>query len=198
MRNAHAMDPRMISRINLRETRSSRAALSIVVAAVLLVALAWLAVELILSATGNSALLMSPVELARHAASLATATIPGALVGAGIAVALAGVALLAAALLPGTKPRHIVGSDRSAVVIDSEVLAAAVSRAARTSARLAPEQVTSSVGHKHIDVVVRPSSGLTVDTDVIREAVESEVSGYGLRRPLTVGITTSTQGVVGA
>jgi hypothetical protein len=198
MRNVQGSAPQLIARMNLRETRSSRAALSIAAAAVLLVAVVWLALELVLSVSGNSAWLMSPGELARHAASLATDTLPGALIAAGAVLALTGFAILAAAVLPGTKPRHIVGNPRSAVVVDSEVLAAAVSRAARTAARLAPEQVTSSVGRKRISIVVRPSSGGVVDAGAIRAAVEREVSGYGLRKPLAVGVSTSTHGAVGA
>ena len=198
MKNTDAADPHLIRRLARRETHSSRAALSIAVAALLLVATVWLAMELVLSATGNAALLMPPAELARRTASLATSTIPGALMGAGLALGLLGLAMLAAALLPGTKSRHIVRNGRSAVVVDSEVLPAAVSRTARTAARLAPEQVTSSVGRKRIDVEVRPGSGLDVDTDAIRKAVEREVSGYGLRRPLAVGVSTGTRGTVGA
>ena len=198
MKNPSSGGQRLVRKLNRRETRSSRAALSIVVATVLLAAVLWLAVELVLSATGNAALLMSPVELADRTAVVATATIPGALIGAGAALCLLGIALLAAAFLPGTKSRHVIKSERSAVVVDCEVLAAAVSRTARTAARLAPEQVTSSVGRNKVDVVLHPGSGRTVDTNDVQQAVEREVSGYGLRRPLTVVVTTGSPRAVGA
>ncbi len=198
MNNENAAKARQVNRLNLREIRSSRSALSVVSASALLVALLWMVLELLLSATGNPALLMAPAELAQRTASVATATIPGALVGAGLALALAGVGLLAAACLPGTKPRHILENARAAVVVDSEVLAAAASRSARTAARLAPEQVTSSVGRKSIEVTVRPTSGHAVDVDAIRDAVEGETAGYRLRKPLAVKVAASRQGVVGA
>ena len=198
MRNPLPGRQRLVRKLNRRETRSSRAALSIVVATVLLAAVLWLAVELVLSATGNAAWLMSPVELASRTAAVATATIPGALIGAGAALCLLGIALLAAAFLPGTKPRHVIENARSAVVVDSEVLAAAVSRTARTAARLAPEQVTSRVGRKKVDVVLHPGAGRAVDRNDVQQAVEREVSGYGLRRPLTVVVTTGTRRAAGA
>ncbi|MFQ4149502.1 hypothetical protein AAGW05_12520 [Arthrobacter sp. LAPM80] len=198
MKSRQAIEPALIRRINLRETRSSRAALSITAAAVLLVTVLWLAVELVLSATGQAALLISPAELARSTASLATATVPGVLMGAGAVLVLMGIALLAASLLPGNKQRHIVDDPRAAIVVDSEVLAASASRTARTAAGLAPEQVSSTVGRKRIDVVVIPSAGRAVDADGIKAAVESEISGYGLRRPLAVGVSTSTRAAVGA
>ncbi|WP_133159021.1 DUF6286 domain-containing protein [Arthrobacter glacialis] len=187
---------RAVRRLGLRETHSSRAALSIVTAAVLVAVLVWLMVEMVLSATGNAALLMSPAELARRTATVATETIPGALVAAGTVLAVLGIALLAAAVVPGRKARHIMGNPggtsnpRSAVVVDSEVLAAAVSRIARTVAKIAPEQVSSSVGRKRIDVVLQPGSGLAADADSVKDAVEREVAGYGLRRPLAVTVST--------
>lgn len=195
MSNAPAKMQRVVRRLGLRETHSSRAALSIVTALVLLTVVAWLLLELVLSATGNTALLVSPAELARRTATLAMDTLPGALVGAGAVLALLGIALVAGAVLPGRKPRHIMGNPaaghpRSAVVVDSDVLAAAVSRIARSVARLAPEQVTSSVGRKRIDVVLRPGSGLESDADGVKEAVQREVAGYGLLSPLTVTVST--------
>lgn len=198
MRSVQATDPQLIKRLNLRETRSSRAALSIVGASVLLAAIMWLGVELVLSVTGNSPLLISPADLAGRTASLGTATIPWVLVGAGAVAAVVGIALLAAAILPGTKPRHILENPRSAVVVDSEVLASAISRAARTAARLAPEQVASRVGRKRVHVTVSPGSGRTVDTNAIRDAVEQDMSGYRLRTPLTITLSTGTRGEVGA
>ncbi|MGP9501559.1 hypothetical protein ACT3TS_05020 [Specibacter sp. AOP5-B1-6] len=198
MRSVQATDPQLIKRLNLREIRSSRAALSIVCASVLLVAIVWLGVELVLSVTGNSALLISPADLAGRTASLGTATIPWVLIGAGAVASIVGLALLAAAILPGTKPRHILENSRSAVVIDSEVLASAISRAARTAARLAPEQVASRVSRKRVDVTVRPGVGRSVDAQAIREAVEQDMSGYRLRKPLTIALSTGTHGEVGA
>lgn len=192
MRDEQAREARIINRLNVRETRSSRAVVSIAVAAVLLVAALWLALELVLSTTQNAPVLMNPAELAQRLASLATQTVPGALVAVGVAAALLGIFLLAMAVLPGTKARQVIANNRSAVVVDNAVLASALSRTARTAARLAPEQVATSVGRKRIDVSVHPSSGRVVDTEHIRESVAREVTFYGLRKPLAVGVTTST------
>lgn len=186
---------RLIKRMTRRETTSSRAALSIATASFLLVATLWLTLEIILSATGQAALLISPAELAGSTFALATGILPGALVGAGALVALLGCALLIAGLRPGNKPRHIVENSRAAVVVDSEVLAAAVSKSARIAARLAPEQVTSSVGRKRVDVVLKPGSGRDVDTAAVRAAMETEVAGYGLRQPLVVGVSIGSRAV---
>lgn len=192
MRDEQAREARIINRLNMRETRSGRAAVSIAVAAVLLVVTLWLALELVLSATQNAPVLINPAELAQRLASLATEVIPGVLVAAGVAAALLGIFLLAMAVLPGAKARHVIANSRSAVVIDNAVLAAALSRTARTAAHLAPEQVVTSVSRKRIDVSVHPSSGRAVDTEHMRETVARELKAYGLRKPLAVGVTSST------
>lgn len=197
MRRRNGQEAKLIRRLTLRETRSSRAALSVVVAVVLLALTLWLAAELVLSATGNQALLISPGQLANGAAVVPTATIPGALVGIGAGLALLGAALLAAALLHGAKARHAVANPRAAVVVDSEVIAAASSRAARTQAGLLPEQVSTSVGRTRLEVSIRPTSGRSVDVTAVRDAVEGETSGYGLEKPLPVHVTASKEGVVG-
>ncbi|PYI69707.1 hypothetical protein CVV68_00950 [Arthrobacter livingstonensis] len=184
-------------RTGRRETHSPRSALSIVTAVVLLAAVLWLALELVLSATGNAALLIAPAELMQRTASLGTATVPAALTAAGIVIAVAGVAYVLTAILPGTKPRHVIENPRSAVVVEREVLASALARTARTMARLAPEQVTASVGHRDVQVRVHPTSGKPVDQQAIQEAVDREVSGYSLARALKVTVVVAPQGAVG-
>ena len=188
----------LIRRMGRRETHSARSVLSITVAAVLVAITLWLGLELVLSATGNNALLVSPPELARRAASLGTATLPPALTAAGAALALLGLLLLAAAFLPGRKARHIIENPRSAVVVDRDVLASALARTARTTARLAPEQVSASVGRRNVQVRVHPGSGRPVDQAAVREAVDRDVSGYSLAGKLRVAVVVSPQGVVGA
>ena len=198
MRTMEATAPALLKRFNLRETRSSRAAVSIVVATVLLLVIVWLGLEQALSLTGNDPLVLAPAGLLEHSASLGTAILPWALIGTGGAVVLLGIALLAVAVLPGTKARHVLVNSRSAVVVDSEVLAAAVSRTARTAARLAPEQVASRVGQTRIELDIRPDAGRTVDTNAIREAVERDVKSYGLRRSPAITLSTGLQGTRGA
>ncbi|ALE04491.1 hypothetical protein AL755_02100 (plasmid) [Arthrobacter sp. ERGS1:01] len=186
-----------IRRTGRRETHSSRAALSVVSAAVMLAAVLWLVLELVLSLTGNTALLISPTELLSRLASLGTATIPAALIAAGVVLALIGAAYVLAAILPGTKPRHIIENQRAAVVVERDVLASAVARTARTAAQLAPEQVTASVGHRDVQVRVHPTSGKAVDQLAVQEAVDREVSGYALARALKVTVVVARQGAVG-
>ncbi|GAA4660906.1 DUF6286 domain-containing protein [Arthrobacter cryoconiti] len=188
----------LIRRLSRRETHSARSALSIVSGAVLLILILWLVVELVLSMTGNAPLTLSPAELAERTAALATDTLPAALWGAAAVLVLLGLVLVSAAILPGRKSRHVLANPRSAVVVDSQVLAGAISRIARNAAGLAPEQVTSSVGRKRVHVVLDPASGRAVDTEAVRAAVQKHTSGYELRRPLAVSVTNAQDTAVGA
>ncbi|WP_104087183.1 hypothetical protein [Arthrobacter sp. GMC3] len=187
----------IIRRIGRREIHSPRSALSIAAAIALLAAVLWLMLETVLALTGNSPLLIAPAELAHGIAVLGTATLPAALIAGGFGLALLGIFFVGAAILPGNKARHVMANARSAVVVDRDVLASAIARTARTAARLAPEQVTASVGHRDIHVRLHPSSGRAVDQQGVREAVDREFASYQLARALKVTVVVAPHGAVG-
>ena len=188
---------RSLRRLVRRETHSSRAAASIVAAVVLAAAFLWLAVEAVLALLGRSELLASPAQLGSWLAGVPGATVPAGLVAAGAGIALLGVLLLGTALRAGRRPRHALDSERSAVVVDDEVIAAAVSARARRIARLAPGQVTTTVGRRSVHVQVRPTSGMPVDGAAISTAVERELTGYATDRRIAPRVTISREGVLG-
>lgn len=184
-------------RLIRRETHSSRAAASIAAAAVLAAGFLWLAAEAALALLGRNALLAGPAQLGQWLAGIPAATLPAGLMAAGAGMALLGVLLLGTALRAGRLPRHPLGSERSAVVADDDVIAAAVSARARRTAGLAPGQVTTTVGHRSVQVQVRPTSGLPVDAAAIREAVADELAGYAMDRRIAPRVTISREGVLG-
>ena len=116
---------------------------------------------------------------------------------AGAGMALLGVLLLGTALRAGRLPRHALDSERSAIVVDDDVIAAALSARARRTAGLAPGQVTTTVGHRSVHVRVRPTSGLPADGAAISAAVERELTGYAMDRRIAPRVTISREGVLG-
>lgn len=190
-------DTALLRRMRRRETQFSRAVPSIVCASILLGIVLWLGGELVLSVIGHRPVLLSPVQLAAGAVRLGQDTRPGVLPGVGIALAVLGLVLVALALVPGVRSRHVVADPRSAVVVDSEVLAAALSRTARQAAHLAAEQVLTRVGPGTVDVFVHPTSGVPVDRSAIEAAVERELAGYDLLRPLALRVQISDRGALG-
>lgn len=183
--------------IGHRETHRSRALASIITAVVLTLLLLWLCTETVLALTGNSALVASPDQLGQWLAGLPATTLPAGLVAAGGGLVLAGLIYLVLALRPGHRSRHILASDRTAVVVDDDVIAAAVSRRARTAAGLAPEQVSTTIGTRTVDVLIYPSSGTEADAAAAEAAVRDEIARYGIPTPPRIKVRTSTKGALG-
>lgn len=181
-----------------RTTHSSRAVASVITAVLLIVVLAWVGTEIVLSALGAPALLAPPVRMGQWLAAVPQNTAPPVLLGAGVGLVLIGVALVLLGILPGTRPRHILPSDRSAVVVDDDVIAAALSRTARQAAGLVPAQVTAVVGRSRAELMIHPTSGLALDEAAVEEAVHRELASYGVRPEPTVRVRVSNRGVVGA
>ncbi|WP_019481949.1 DUF6286 domain-containing protein [Arthrobacter sp. TB 23] len=184
-------------RLLRRETHSSRAGASVTAAVVGLLGLAWLGTEAVLSLLDQPPLVANPPSMLQWAADLPESTLPWGLAAVGIGLALIGLVLLLVAVTPGTKALHVVDQDRTAVVVDSEVIAAAVSRRTRQEAGLDPDQVSTRVDRRRITVDVRPTSGSPLDESTIRSAVEDELSGYGLRPEPTVRINIRHEGALG-
>lgn len=193
MKDGNKRRSRGIRRLARREMRSSRAAISLSCALLLLLPTMWVAAELLLSLASANALVLPPATLAQGVVDVATQTRAEVLLAAGVALALVGAVLVLLAVLPGAKPRQIMDSRRCAIVVDNEVLASALSRTARRVAGLAPEQVASTVGHRSVEVALKPGPGRTVDAAAAFNAVEAEVAGYGLVRTLKVARPEAVQ-----
>jgi hypothetical protein len=188
---------RINNRIIRRETHSSRAGLSVVTAVTVLAACLWLGTESILRLLGHDALLASPGTLAARAAGAPETVMPAAMAAGGCVLALAGAGLLLAAVTGGRRNRRPMVSDRSALVVDDEAIAAAVSRQVRLAAGLAPEQVSTTITRSRALVRVRPTSGITLDRDVLSGAAAGEVASLRLRKNVAVQVLVDAEGAVG-
>lgn len=150
-----------------------------------------------LALLGGNPQLAGPAQMGQWFAGIPGATLPAGLMAAGAGLALLGALLLGTALRAGRLPRHPLHSERSAVVADDDVIAAAVSARARRTAGLATGQVTTTVGHRSVHVQVRPTSGLPVDGAAIRSAVADELASYAMDRRIAPRVTVSREGVLG-
>ena len=186
-----------IRRLVRRETHSSRAVPSILTASVLLAASLWLSLESVLWLLKDQPLLASPAQMLRWLEELPGKTVPAGMIAAGIGVALLGLLVLGLGVGRGRRRRRSLESDRAAVVVDDDVIAAAVSGRVRLAAGLAPGQATTTVGGRSVRVQVRPTSGQPLAVDRVREAVDGELAAYGLDRRMTSGVRVLTEGAVG-
>jgi hypothetical protein len=115
---------------------------------------------------------------------------------AGIVVALLGLWVLLLGVLPARRPRHEMPSDRLAIVVDDEVIASAVARAARSVTRLGPDAVVGSVGRRSVDVVLRPAAGVDVPVVAAGDAVEAELESIDATPPVASSIRVQPTGRV--
>ncbi|XAZ32744.1 hypothetical protein AAHB34_08835 [Paenarthrobacter ureafaciens] len=186
-----------IRRLIRRETHSSRAVPSIVVASLLMVASLWLALESVLWLLKDQPLLASPAEMFRWVIELPANTTPTGLVASGAGLGILALVLFGLAFGRGRRQRRTLVSQRAAVVVDHEVIAAAVSRKVRRAAGLAPGQVTTTVGGRSVRVQVRPTSGEPLVPADIQSTVDGELAAYALDRPVRSSVNILNEGAVG-
>jgi len=184
-------------RLTRRETHSSRAIPSIVTASLLIAVFLWLTLEAVLWLLKDQPLLASPAQLLEWLIGLPVNTTQAGMVAAGAGLGILALVLLGLALGTGRRQRRALGSERAAVVVDHEVIAAAVSRTARRAAGLAPGQVTTTVGGRSVRVQVRPTSGEPLVMEDIQAAVDGELAAYALERPVRSTVQILNEGAVG-
>ncbi|GAA4376534.1 DUF6286 domain-containing protein [Paeniglutamicibacter cryotolerans] len=186
---------RTLARIIRREMHSSRSLAAIIVALGLLFLILWFGVETALAGLRLPALWARPSTVLQAAASL-TDVQPVLLVVGGALIALVGLFLILAAVLPGSLARRRLESDRCAVVVDDSVIATAVAQRVSQLAGIDPRQIRVLVGSRELIVNVVPSSGLQNRQEAIRTAAMQALQPHGLELPVKVNI--SKKGVIGS
>ncbi|GAA2125933.1 hypothetical protein GCM10009825_02620 [Arthrobacter humicola] len=187
-----------MARILKRETHSSRAVVSVMAAALVIVVCGYALLETAVRAFGQPPWLIDPQTAAERAVAL-PAGIPPLLLGvSGAVVAMAGLFFFLNAVLPGRRARHLLADRRAGVVVDDEVIAAALARRARLAANVTQGQVMVIVSRNRVEVNVRPTSGVPLRPDAVLEAVRRELQDMGPSPTPEVRIHVATSGVVGA
>ena len=190
-------------RILYRETHSSRAVVASIAAVLVVVACAYGLLEAAVHAIGQPAWLIEPQTAAERLVALPSGISPLLLGAMGAVLAMIGLFFLLNAVLPGRRARHVLSSqgdgwNSPAVVVDDEVIASALARRARLAANVTPEQVMVVVSRRQVIVNVRPTSGVPVDGEAIRAAVDSELGEMALLPVPEVRINLASAGVIGA
>lgn len=184
-------------RIRRRETHASRSRAAATVAVLAILALAWLVVETVLAALGARPLLLSPTDMVRDLVALPTAPV-AAVGGAAVVLALLGLLLVVLALTSGRLGRHVLLDERAAVVVDDEVVASALVRAAADASGVDPDRAVATVGRRTATVRVTPTSGDPLDRAAALAAVNDRLEAFGLVPSVRGRIVVTKQGQVGA
>lgn len=194
LRDSHDSLTRRIVR---RETHASRTVPAIIAAFVGIPFCLYVLLEAALQALGQEAWLTDPGALGNWLADLPSGADPVILGLCGSLILLAGLIFFLLAVLPGRRPRYALPNPRAAVIVDAEVLASALARLARVTAGVSQEQVLVTVGRTRVDVRIRPTSGVPVNADAVRQAVEDELILTGLDPQPEVRVQISNLGVIG-
>ncbi|MDQ1111742.1 hypothetical protein QE418_001190 [Microbacterium testaceum] len=163
-----------------RETHSPRTTAMLVVVALLIVALAYAAVEIILSLSGAQPLLVAPGEALNAVVAAPTALMPVAFIVGGVVLAVVGLIVLVLALKPGRLSRHEMSWGERAVVVDNGVVASALAQHLSNESGIVREDIVVGVAHRSVDVTVRPPVGIPVDEAQLQRIVDEEVTSYKL------------------
>ena len=189
-------------RITYRETHSSRAAVSVAAAILVLVLAAYGVLESGVHAVGQPAWLIEPQAAAQRIVDLPAGISPLLLAVIGAVLAMLGLIFLLNGVLPGKRARHLLAGARGeqlpAVVVDDEVIASSLARRARLAANVTPEQVMVVVSQRQVLVNVRPTSGIPVDQARVLDAVQDELDRMLLEPSPVPRVNVTASGVIGA
>lgn len=180
-----------------RESRSSRARISIVAAILVALLALYGLLEAMLRVLGQPAWLIEPLTAAQRLSRLPEGILPAMLLAIGVLVFLVGLVFFANAVVPGRRARHVIPDPRVAVVVDDEVIASALAKRARLAAGVTREQVMVVVSARTVQVNVRPTSGILLDVAQIQAAVEAELDAMGLAPTPSVRVHLANSGVIG-
>ncbi len=170
----------VLQRVVRRETHSPRTVAMIVSAVLVILALVYVAVEIVLSLLGQPALLLGPAASLGWVVGLPTEVPTGIRIAVGVVIVLLAVVLIVLAVAPGRLPKRQLVLGDHAVVADNGVIASALAQRVSDETGLPRDQVRVGVGHRSVDVAVSPAVGVPVDDADVRRIVESELQSYQL------------------
>lgn len=186
-----------LDRVVRRELSSSRAILSGIAAFIVTVLAIYALLETGLRIANQPAWLIDP-QTALDRLALLPQGINVALLGLiGVVLLLLGLTFLLNGVLKSRRARHTLPEQRIAVVVDDEVIASALARRARLAAGVTQEQVVVVVSKRLVVVNMRPTSGVPLDSDRIKTAIEHELESMQPVPLPQVRVNIAAAGVIG-
>lgn len=176
------MSTPVLCRVVRRETHSPRTVAVFVAVIVLILALAYIGLEIVLYLAAQPALLAGPVAGWGWLVGLPTAQPAGLVIAGSAVLALIGLVFIWLAVMPGRLSKHTLEAGGRAVVVDNGVIASALAQHLSEEIGIARENITVGVGHRSVDVTVRPGAGIPLDKNEVQAAAEAELGSYRLTR----------------
>ncbi|MGL3200923.1 MULTISPECIES: DUF6286 domain-containing protein [Curtobacterium] len=161
-------------RIRRRSVHPSRSTAVSVALVVLVLVAAWIGTESVLKAVGAPPLLADPQTVV-DAALKPDAAFTTIVEVVAVVLVVLGIVLIVLALKPGRQHRSAVEHDRGAVVIDTRILASTAANAAGLAAGVPEDNTSATARGRSTEVRVVPVTGIPVDEQRIRSAVEERL-----------------------
>ncbi|WP_454113986.1 DUF6286 domain-containing protein [Microbacterium maritypicum] len=174
------MSTPVLRRVIRRETHSPRTVAMFVAVILLILALAYIGLEIVLSLAAQPALLLGPAAAGGWLIGLPTAQPAGLVIAGSVVLALIGVIFIVLAITPGRLSKHVLDGGGRAVVVDNGVIASALAQHLAEETGLARDSITVGVGHRTVNVTVRPGIGIPLDKADVASAAEAELQTYRL------------------
>lgn len=176
------MSTPVLRRVVRRETHSPRTVAVFVAVIVLILALAYIGLEIVLYLAAQPALLAGPVAGWGWLVGLPTAQPAGLVIAGSVVLVVIGLIFIWLAVMPGRLSKHTLEAGGRAVVVDNGVIASALAQHLSEEIGIARENITVGVGHRSVDVTVRPGAGIPLDKNEVQAAAEAELGSYRLTR----------------
>ncbi|ABY24809.1 hypothetical protein RSal33209_3088 [Renibacterium salmoninarum ATCC 33209] len=186
-----------LTRAVRRELSSSRAIISGVAAFIITVLSIYALLECGLRIVNQPAWLIDPQTALDRLAQLPQGMTPVLLGVIGAVLLLFGLIFFLKAVRPGRRARHTLVDPRIAVVVDDEVIASALARRARLASGVTQEQVMVVVSQHNVVVNVRPTSGVALNSESIKAAIENELESMQPKPLPQVRVNVAATGVIG-
>ena len=182
------MSTPVLRRVVRRETHSPRTVAVFVAVILLILALAYIGLEIVLYLAAQPALLVGPVAGWGWLVGLPTAQPSGLVIAGSAVLALIGLVFIWLAVMPGRLSKHALEAGGRAVVVDNGVIASALAQHLSEEIGIGRENITVGVGHRSVDVTVRPGAGVPLDKSAVQSAAEAELGSYRLSRAVRVRV----------
>ena len=190
-----ASQPRLyVSYLVRRETHSSRALISVILALLLIAGIGYLAAEGVLSALGRPPLLAAPQDLWEQAPVALQEKSRPLVIIVGAVLGLFGLGLLDKAILPGSLSKHALRDERAAYVADDSVIASGISRLVREEAGLPQGTVSTAVSKRRSLSTITPSTGRPLDQGQMTQFTKDEVTSWNLQPRLKTTVKVAPEG----
>lgn len=182
------MSSSALSRVLRRESHSPRTVAMFVAVILLVLALAYVGLEIVLYLASQPALLLGPGAGLSFLVGLPSGQGSGFAIAGAVVLGLIGLVFLVLAVAPGRLSKQEMQWGDRAVLVDNGVIAASLAQHISDETGIARENVVVGVGHRSIDVTVRPGAGVPLEKADVQTAADAEVDSYHLARRVTTRV----------